>query len=67
MSNEYLFYLQYEYMHVCIVCVNIYTHMQKHLGSCIRGHIHMCFLPSMYILVYVCTYTHAHPDALTQL
>lgn len=54
MSNEYLFYLQHEYMHVCIVCVNIHTHLQKHLGSCIRGHIHV-FSP-IYVYSHLCVY-----------
>lgn len=33
MRNEYLFFLQHEYMHVCIFCIYIDMHIQKHLGS----------------------------------
>lgn len=52
MSNEYLFFLQCEYMHVCMFCVNTDIHMQMYLGSSIHIDMSMCF--HMYVYSHVC-------------
>lgn len=51
MSNEYLFFLQCEYMHVCMFCVNTDIHMQMYFGSSIHIDIHV------YVSSHVCIFS----------
>lgn len=66
MSNEYLFFFQHDYTHVCIFCVYTDLHIQKCLDSSI--HMDKCVLPCMCTLIYIHSSIHiCTSDAHTQL
>jgi len=65
MGNEYLFFLQREYMHVCIFFIYIDMDIQKYLDSSIHMNMHVymffhkCICSCICIRLHIWMYTHS--------